>query len=73
MSKRPSNRIEGTIKRLVTDRGFGFIRIDSGEEFFFHQSVLTNCSFAQLSPNMAVSFVPENGPKGPRASDVTLL
>ena len=28
----------GTIKRLVRDRGFGFIRDDGGQEWFFHRS-----------------------------------
>ena len=30
----------GTIKRLVRDRGFGFIRDDNGQEWFFHRSAV---------------------------------
>ncbi len=29
---------KGTIKRIVSDKGFGFIADDSGQEYFFHQS-----------------------------------
>ena len=38
----------GTIKRLVRDRGFGFIRDDAGQEWFFHRSSVQG-SFDQLN------------------------
>ena len=28
----------GTVKKLVTERGFGFIQADDGKEYFFHRS-----------------------------------
>ena len=31
----------GTIKRLVSDKGFGFIAAGDGTEYFFHQSACT--------------------------------
>ena len=47
----------GTIKRLVKDRGFGFIRDDGGQEWFFHRSSVTDITFEQLGrrfgPNRA--------------------
>ncbi|MFN2447328.1 MAG: cold-shock protein, partial [Vicinamibacterales bacterium] len=30
--------VNGTIKRLVSDKGFGFVAADDGSEYFFHQS-----------------------------------
>ena len=30
--------MNGTIKRLVSDKGFGFIAASDGNEYFFHRS-----------------------------------
>ncbi|PYV01868.1 MAG: hypothetical protein DMG26_12605, partial [Acidobacteria bacterium] len=30
--------MRGTIKRVVRDRGFGFIHADDGREIFFHHT-----------------------------------
>ena len=56
----------GTIKRLVRDRGFGFIRDDGGQEWFFHRSSVQG-SFDQLNEGQRVSFEEEPSAKGPRA------
>jgi CspA family cold shock protein len=60
----------GTIKRLVRDRGFGFIRDDGGQEWFFHRSAVRDSSFDQLNEGQRVSFEEEPSSKGPRAGDV---
>jgi CspA family cold shock protein len=59
---------QGTIKRLVSDKGFGFITDQSGQEYFFHQSACA--SFASLREGQAVTFQTGQGPKGPRAENV---
>jgi CspA family cold shock protein len=59
----------GTIKRLVRDRGFGFIRDDRGQEWFFHRSSVQG-SFDQLNEGQRVSFDEEPSAKGPRAGNV---
>lgn len=46
---------EGTIKRLVSDRGFGFITQEDGTEIFFHRSKVTG-SFDSLSEGQKVSY-----------------
>jgi CspA family cold shock protein len=59
----------GQIKRLVRDRGFGFIRDDGGQEWFFHRSAVQG-NFDQLSEGQRVSFEEEPSAKGPRAANV---
>ena len=59
----------GTIKRLVRDRGFGFIRDDGGQEWFFHRSGVQG-SFDSLAEGQRVTFDEESSPKGPRAGNV---
>jgi CspA family cold shock protein len=59
----------GTIKRLVRDRGFGFIRDESGKEWFFHRSSVQG-NFDQLTEGQRVSFEEEASTKGPRAGSV---
>ncbi|MGH9346981.1 MAG: cold-shock protein [Vicinamibacterales bacterium] len=60
----------GTIKRLVRDRGFGFIRDDGGQEWFFHRSAVKAGSFEQLNEGQRVSFDEEPSAKGPRAGNI---
>jgi cold shock protein len=60
----------GTIKRLVRDRGFGFIRDDGGQEWFFHRSAVQDESFDQMAEGQRVQFEEEPSPKGPRAGQV---
>jgi cold shock protein len=59
----------GTIKRLVRDRGFGFIRDEGGQEWFFHRSSVEG-SFDSLNEGQRVSFEEEPSAKGPRAANV---
>ena len=62
--------MRGTIKRLVTERGFGFLIGQDGRERFFHQSQTTG--YHDLIEGDEVSFTPEDlNPKGPRAVAVT--
>lgn len=60
----------GTIKRLLTDKGCGFIRAKDGREFFFHKSALKNCRYDELEEGREVTFEDSEGEKGPRAEDV---
>lgn len=59
----------GTIKRIVRDRGFGFIKGDGGREWFFHRSTVQG-TFDDLDEGQRVSFDEEPSPKGPRAANV---
>ena len=61
----------GTIKR-ITDKGCGFITTLEGTEYFFHQSGCTGTRFDDLREGQAVSFTVGEGPKGPRAENVSV-
>lgn len=47
---------KGTIKRLILDRGFGFIQTAEDEELFFHRSDLQDVQFADLREGQEVEF-----------------
>ena len=61
----------GTIKRVVADRGFGFIAAEDEKEYFFHRGGLdTSLDFDRLIGGEKVEFEVEESPKGPRAKSV---
>jgi len=62
---------QGTIKKIIGDRGFGFIASEGGGELFFHSSALKGVSLEELAEGDVVSYVEGTGPKGPRAEEVT--
>ena len=64
--------MQGTIVKIVDDRGFGFIKPAEGDkELFFHaRSVVGDTVFDELRENDAVTFDIEEGPKGPAATNV---
>ena len=60
----------GRIKKLIRDRGFGFISATDGREIFFHQSSLVDINFDALNEEQEVEFEVEKSDKGPRAVNV---
>lgn len=64
--------MSGTIKRLVNDKGFGFILAGNGNEYFFHTSACQETRFDDLREGQAVTFDMGQGPKGPRGENVRL-
>jgi len=63
----------GTVKRVISDRGFGFITGEDGKEYFFHKDGLApSVDFDRLVGGESVSFETERGPKGDRAVQVQL-
>ena len=49
----------GTIARLLIDKGFGFIRDESGTEHFFHRSAVRGAVFELLREGQRVEFAIE--------------
>ena len=62
----------GKIKKLVRDRGFGFISDVDGRELFFHQTSLIDAQFDTMKEDQPVEFEVEKSPKGPRAINVRI-
>ena len=60
--------MNGTVKRIVSDKGFGFVAASDGSEYFFHQSACDQ--FDSLREGQNVTFDAGQGPKGPRAENV---
>jgi CspA family cold shock protein len=63
-------KCKGKIKKMVRDRGFGFIRGDDGKEVFFHRSGLNAADYDGLSEGDTVEYVVQEGPRGARAENV---
>lgn len=63
----------GKIKKLVRDRGFGFIDDTDGREIFFHQSGLVETTFNALNEDQRVEFDVEKSDKGPRAISIRVI
>ena len=61
----------GSIKKVVADRGFGFITADDSKDYFFHRNALdSSLDFDRLNGGEKVEFEIEQSPKGPRAARV---
>jgi CspA family cold shock protein len=59
----------GIIKRVVRDRGFGFIQAEgASEDVFFHSSAVEQPTFDELTEGQRVEFETEPDPRQPRRS-----
>ncbi len=61
---------QGTIKKLVSERGFGFIKGES-DELFFHNSEVEGGAFNSLREGQTVDYQVGQGKKGPCATGVS--
>lgn len=61
----------GTIKKLISDKGFGFITAEGlAKDLFFHANSLNGVQFPELREGDTVTFDTEQTPKGPAATNV---
>ena len=63
---------QGKIKKLIADKGFGFIEGERGD-LFFHHSAVEGASIEDLHVGQAVTYEEGQGPKGPRAEKVKVV
>lgn len=62
---------KGTIKKIVEDKGFGFISKEDGD-LFFHRSAVEGCRFEDLHEGQKVKYTEGTGQKGPCATTVEI-
>ena len=67
-----SDKISGKIKWYNFRKGYGFIeREDGGKDVFLHATAVKAAGIKQLEEGHPLSFVLEDGPKGPSAINLT--
>ena len=64
--------MEGTIKKVMRDKFFGFIAVDGGKDVFFHKNDVENLDegFSDLAEGDKVEFEIGQSPKGAKAIHV---
>jgi len=63
----------GTVKWFDDAKGYGFITPDDGgKDLFVHHTGIAGDGFKTLAEGAKVEFVPEQGQKGPQATNVVL-
>ena len=62
--------MKGKIRKIIRERGFGFIAAEDSKDVFFHRSALAGEDFDALEEGNSVEFDLERGPKGLQARNV---
>lgn len=64
---------KGTVKWFNTEKGFGFISRENGEDLFVHFSAIQVDGYKSLEEGQAVEFEIGEGARGPQAVNVVKL
>lgn len=68
-----SERTQGTVKWFNSDKGYGFIAQEDGDDLFVHYSEIQGTGYRELQEGATVEFVITQGTKGQQASSVTVV
>ncbi len=61
---------QGMVKWFNSQKGYGFITQDDGQDVFVHYSAISGDGFRSLEEGQRVTFDVVKGPKGLQASNV---
>ncbi|WP_379970486.1 cold-shock protein CspD [Ectobacillus sp. sgz5001026] len=65
--------MEGKVKWFNSEKGFGFIEREDGDDVFVHFSAIMQDGYKSLEEGQAVKFDIVEGARGPQAANVTKL
>lgn len=65
-----ANRVQGTVKWFNSEKGYGFIALEGGDDVFVHYSAIQGSGYRSLEEGERVEFEITQGQKGKQASDV---
>ncbi|MGR5984669.1 cold-shock protein CspD [Bacillus cytotoxicus] len=61
----------GKVKWFNSEKGFGFIEVEGGDDVFVHFSAIQSEGFKTLEEGQEVSFEIVEGNRGPQVANVT--
>jgi CspA family cold shock protein len=64
---------KGTVKFFNSEKGYGFIQREQGEDVFVHYSQITGSGYRSLEDGQAVEFEVGTGRKGEEAQNVRVV
>ena len=62
--------LTGKVKWFNSEKGFGFIEVEGGDDVFVHFSAIQGDGFKTLEEGQEVEFEIVEGNRGPQASNV---
>jgi CspA family cold shock protein len=66
-------RVQGTVKWFNSEKGYGFIAQEDGDDLFVHYSEIQSDGYRTLEEGSTVEFEITEGRKGKQASAVTIV
>ncbi|HEX6325888.1 MAG TPA: cold-shock protein [Jiangellaceae bacterium] len=64
---------QGTVKWFNSEKGYGFIAVDGGNDLFVHYTAIQMDGYRSLEDGQRVEFEVGEGPKGPQAEQVRIV
>lgn len=64
---------KGTVKWFNSEKGFGFIEVEGGNDVFVHFSAIVGDGYKSLDEGQRVEFNVVQGNRGPQAENVVKL